>query len=250
MSVFYYHLAHNLCAFLPRLGSRHVHEGLENVPRTGAALLLCNHVSHFDPPFMGIRFPRHIHFMADKPLLEIPLLGPLLRRGWVFPVDRTKNDIGALKTAMQKLKDGRVVCIFPEEGIRQGATSVLGGAVMPVGTASLWKKTGVPVIPMVILGSDQMYSWRNFFHWPQTRVFVRVGPVIPCDPAATREELRDRVTAAWRELYDGLLRDHHIRPDELPKTAQERMGLPVPPPTESAAAAAASAEKARLSNPD
>ena len=59
---------------------------------------------------------------------------------------------------------------------------MLGGAVMPVGTASLWKKTGVPVIPMVILGSDQMYAWRNFLRWPQTRVFVRVGPVIPVRP--------------------------------------------------------------------
>ena len=48
---------------------------MEHVPRTGAALLLCNHISHFDPSYMGVRFPRYIHFMADKPLLEIPILG-------------------------------------------------------------------------------------------------------------------------------------------------------------------------------
>ena len=84
--------------------------------------------------------------------------------------------------------------IFPEEGIRQGSRSVLGGAEMPTNTISLWKKTGVPVIPMVILGSDQLYAWRRWRR--RSRVFLRVGPPIPCDPDATREELRDRVTAA------------------------------------------------------
>jgi 1-acyl-sn-glycerol-3-phosphate acyltransferase len=228
MNRFAYFLSRELMMTVLRCVSRRIYEGAENVPESGAALLLCNHISHFDPPYMGKRFPRYIHFMADKPLLEIPLYGPLLRRGGVFPVDRTKNDIGALKAAMKLLKDGQVVCIFPEEGIRQEETSVLGGAEMPVGTASLWKKTGVPVIPMVIIGSDQAYAWKKYWRFPGWRVFVRVGKPIPCDPEATREELRDRITAAWRELYDGLVRDYQIRPDELPVTAQERWGQPKP----------------------
>jgi 1-acyl-sn-glycerol-3-phosphate acyltransferase len=228
MRAFAYFLGRELMMLVPRRVSRYVYEGLENVPKTGAALLLGNHISHFDPAFMGTRFPRYIHYMADKPLLEIPLLGPILRRSGAFPVDRTKNDIGALKTALRLLKEGHVVGIFPEEGIRQGAASVLGGAEMPVGTASLWKKTGVPVIPMVTLGTDQIYAWQKFWRFPRWRVFMRVGKPIPCDPNATREELRDKIAAAWRELYDGLVRDHQIRPDELPQTAQERWGQPKP----------------------
>jgi 1-acyl-sn-glycerol-3-phosphate acyltransferase len=224
---FFYYFCRDLTLALPRLGSRVTYEGMENVPTTGPALVLSNHISHFDPSFMMARFPRIVDFMADKPLLEIPIFGRMLQWGWVFAVDRTKNDIGALKTALGRLKQGRLVAIFPEEGIRQGATSVLGGAEMPVGTASLWKKTGVPVIPMVIIGTDQMYALRNYLRRP--RIFVRVGPVLTPDPAASREELRDRVAAAWRELYDGLIRDHHIQPDELPKTAQERWGRTPPP---------------------
>jgi len=231
---FFYFLTREIAMAIPRLFSRHRHEGMENVPKTGAALLLCNHISHFDPPYMGVQFPRYIHFMADKPLLEIPIFGTWLGWSYVFPIDRTKTDLQAIKTALRRLKDGNVVAIFPEEGIRQGSRSVLGGAEMPTGTMSMWKKTGVPVIPMIILGSDQVYAWRRWLSRP--RVFIRAGKVIPCDPNATREELRDRVVAAWRELYDGLVRDHHIQPDELPKTAQERLGGNIPIPATFASA--------------
>jgi 1-acyl-sn-glycerol-3-phosphate acyltransferase len=227
MGRFSYHLAHHLAATLPRLGSRIYRSGFEHVPKTGPALLLSNHISHFDPALMGIQFPRYIHFMADKPLLEIPIYGKLLEWAYVFPIDRTKNDRAALRTAMERLNAGNVVCIFPEAGIRHGRTSVLGGTEMPVGTASLWRMMHVPVIPMVIIGSDQMYLWKNYFRRP--RIFIRVGPLLPApEDKATREELRDRIVAAWRELYEGMIRDYAIRPDELPQSAQQRWGKPEP----------------------
>jgi len=227
MSHFYYHLTHHIAATLPRLGSRIYRSGFEHIPKTGGALLLCNHISHFDPALMALKFPRIIHYMADKPLLEIPIYGKLLLKGYVFPIDRTRNDRAALRTAMDRLKHGNVVGIFPEGGIRHGATSALGGAELPVGTASLWKMMGVPVIPMVIIGSDQMYVLKNYFRRP--RIFLRVGPLLPPpDGQATREELRDLIVAKWRELYDGMVRDYAIRPDELPQSAQQRWGKPEP----------------------
>src|ERR1700744_1836197 len=126
MSHFFYHLCHHLTATLPRLGSRRYRDGFEHVPREGPALLLANHISHFDPPLIALSFPRIIHFMADKPLLEIPIFGRMLRRGYVFPIDRTKNDRAALRTTMERLEEGNIVGIFPERGIRHGKTSVLG----------------------------------------------------------------------------------------------------------------------------
>ena len=229
MSPFYYHLAHNLSATLPRLGSRIYRSGFEHIPKTGPALLLANHISHFDPPLMALKFPRYIHYMADKPLLEIPIYGKLLQKAGVFPIDRTKNDRAALRTAMDLLKAGNVVGIFPEGGIRHGKTSALGGAELPVGTASLWKMMDVPVIPMVIIGADQMYVLKNYLLRP--RIFIRAGPLLPKPTKDdTREELRDRIVAVWRELYDGMIRDYDIQPDELPKSAQARWGKPEPVP--------------------
>ncbi len=117
---------------------------------------------------------------------------------------------------------------FPETGIRHGKHAVLGGeAELPVGTASLWRMMDVPVIPMVILGSDQLYAWRNYFRRP--RVFVRTGKLLPAPGKdATREELRDRIVAAWREIYESLLRDYNIQPGELPQSAHQRWGVPEP----------------------
>jgi 1-acyl-sn-glycerol-3-phosphate acyltransferase len=199
---------------------------MDLVPKTGPALLVSNHISHFDPPFMMAKFPRVVHFMADKPLLEIPILGKMLEASHVFPIDRTKSDRGALRTAMARLESGHIVGIFPEKGIRHGKTSVLGGAELPIGTASLWKMMDVPVIPMVIIGSDQMYALKN---WPRRpRVFVRVGKPLPPDKDAAREEMRDRIAAAWRELFEAMKRDYDIRPDELPQSAQERWGQAAP----------------------
>ena len=57
---------------------------------------------------------------------------------------------------------------------------------------------------MVIIGSDQMYAWKNYFRRP--RVFVRVGQPLPPDKNASREVLRDRIVAAWRELFEGMKR--------------------------------------------
>jgi len=222
MSNFFYYFCRELFLLPLRPFSRLYCDGMELVPKTGPALLVSNHISHADPPYMTAKFPRIVHFMADKPLVEIPVLGKMMVWGHVFAIDRTKSDRGALRTAMARLESGNVVGIFPEKGIRHGKTSVLGGAELPIGTASLWKMMNVPVIPMVIIGSDQMYALKN---WPRRpRIFVRVGKVLPPDKGASREELRDRIAAAWIELFEATKRDYDIRPGELPQSAQERWG--------------------------
>jgi 1-acyl-sn-glycerol-3-phosphate acyltransferase len=226
MGDFFYYFCRELFLLPLRPFSRLYCHGMDLVPATGPALLVSNHISHADPPYMTAKFPRVVHFMADKPLVEIPVLGKMMMWGHVFPIDRTKNDRGALRTAMARLEAGNVVCIFPEKGIRHGKTSVLGGAELPIGTASLWKMMDVPVIPMVIIGSDQMYARKNYLRRP--RIFVRVGKTLPPDKSASREELRDRIATAWRGLSEAMIRDYNIQPEELPKSAQERWGQSVP----------------------
>ena len=59
-----------------------------------------------------------------------------------------------------------------------------------------------------------------------------MGKILPPDKGASREELRDRIAAAWRELYEAMIQDYNIQPDELPKSAQARWGQPEPVETQ------------------
>ncbi len=121
----------------------------------------------------------------------IPILGPMLKASFAFPIDRTKNDRAALRTAMDRLKAGHVVGIYPEGGIRHGPHAVLNGAELPVGTASLWKMMDLPVIPMIVICSDQMYALKYYLRRP--RIFLRVGPLLPApEEGATRETSENR----------------------------------------------------------
>jgi len=206
---------------IPRLFARIYTSGAEHVPLTGPALLLANHISHFDPPVMSLAIPRVIHYMADKPLLEFPIAGPLLALGHAFPIDRKKEiDLSAIKTAITRLKAGHLVGIYPEGGIRFAKTSVLGGAELPIGTAALWQKTKVPVIPMVILGTDQLYAPQKWLTFP--RVIMKIGPCLWPDPLDTKEALRDKIVSSWQELYQAINQEHKLLPHELPHSAQER----------------------------
>jgi 1-acyl-sn-glycerol-3-phosphate acyltransferase len=195
--------------------------GVEHLPEEGPCLLFGNHVSHFDPPAFCTMFERQVFYMADKPLLEIPLLGRFLAASDVFPVDRTKVDRAAIRTALGHLRAGRVVGIFPEGGLRHGERSVLfGGSVLP-GTISLWQTANVPAVPGVIIGTDALYQWRSLFRRP--RVIVKYGPPLPAPRKdEERQEVADRLVAALRRLYREVEEEYQLRPEELPTSAQER----------------------------
>ncbi len=203
---------------------KHV-SGLEHIPREGGCLIMANHISHFDPNVLGMSTPlrgRCIDYMADLPLLKIPVVGPILKSWNAFPIDRTKLiDRASIRIALERLNAGRVVGIFPERGLRYGEKSILGGAELAVGSAALWQMAKVPLVPAVILGSDQFYQWRNLFRRPL--LVVRYGPILAA-PAEdeTREAARDRLVAAIRKLYAEVVSELNPQPHEFPQCPQER----------------------------
>ena len=112
------------------------------------------------------------------------------------------------------------------------AYALPGGEVRIVGTSLRPQELRRPQVRFgdvdgsVIIGSDQIYALKNYLDRP--RVFVRVGKVIPCDKSASKEELRDRIVQAWRELFEATKSDYNLLPEELPQSAQERWGRPAP----------------------
>lgn len=131
----------------------HVHiYGLENVPETGAVIVAPNHVSNFDPPLIGCALPRHINFMAKEELFHNFFMRHLITWLGAFPVRRNAVDKIAIRKAMDILKNGLVLGIFPEG--RRNPYHEMGE--FHDGVASLALRMGVPVIPTAIIGSEEM----------------------------------------------------------------------------------------------
>lgn len=118
---------------------------------TGPVILAMNHQSYLDPPLAGISSGREVYFLARKTLLNLPLLGWLLPRVNVVPVDQEGTDRSALKALIRILKEGRGTVVFPE------GSRTLDGHLQPVqpGLGFVIAKTLAPVIPMRIFGAHE-----------------------------------------------------------------------------------------------
>ncbi len=121
--------------------------GRENVPQ-GSALICCNHAGFADPVWviLALKEKKTPWIIAKKSLLEIPVLGKFLALWGTFGVDRDKADVHALKTALQVLRQGDKLVIFPE------GTRVKPGQQAPAkpGALAIAQRTEAPVIPMYV----------------------------------------------------------------------------------------------------
>jgi 1-acyl-sn-glycerol-3-phosphate acyltransferase len=86
--------------------------GTENIPKEGV-IIASNHISYLDPPIIGSVTPRRSNFMAKKGLFDIPILGRMIKYA-AFPVDREKPRASTIKEAVKRIRDGRIVVVFPE----------------------------------------------------------------------------------------------------------------------------------------
>lgn len=125
--------------------------GAEHLPADGACILAGNHVSFLDPPFLGQACEREVNFMARDTLFRNPLAGWILRSWNGVPTNRERGDIGALRTVMRLLGEGKAVLMFPE------GTRSRDGRLQEVraGIGMIVARTGAKVVPMRIFGTDR-----------------------------------------------------------------------------------------------
>ena len=130
--------------------------GLENVPE-GGFVLAANHTSNFDPWPLGIPFlpDRQLRFMAKAELFN-PVLAPFLRAGGAFKVRRGEGDVEAMRTAVELVREGEIVVMFPE-GTRQTKGLVKRHAARPhTGAARIALTAKAPLVPAAIGGTDRL----------------------------------------------------------------------------------------------
>ena len=165
--------------------NRFTARGAENVPVTGGCIIVSNHASFLDPPILGagIRH-RQVRFMARDTLFQGRFMRRLMPNLGVIPLDRTRGDISALRKAIQLLKSGAVVGLFPE-----GTRSPDGNLQAPKGGIGfLIAKAGVPVVPAYIAGSFRAYPRGARFIHPAKVSIIYGTPIPPAELAALAAE--------------------------------------------------------------
>src|SRR5215468_4050502 len=187
-------------------------QGAQWVPRTGGAVMACNHVSYLDFIFCGygaLPSRRLVRFMAKKSVFEHRISGPLMRGMHHIPVDRDAG-LASYKQALQALKDGEVVGVFPEATISRSFTikEIKSGAVRMAASA------GVPLIPMALWGTQRLWTKGRPRRMNQRHIPVTISIGEPMLPGkrdngdAVAAELRERMQA----LVDAAQRDYPDRP--------------------------------------
>ena len=176
--------------------------GDEHIPVSGAAILVCNHVSFIDPVLMMAASPRPIRFIMDHQIFKIPLLGWFFKLAKAIPIASQRDAPlvyeQAFKRAREALDEGELLCIFPEGAItRNGELGEFKGGVM-----KLLESNPVPVVPLALQN-----LWGSFFSRKEgsamTKPFRRgffssVGLVAGdavAPSAVTPSALRERVGA-------------------------------------------------------
>ncbi len=126
-------------------------KGKENIPRKGGFIIASNHLSYLDPIVIGVASPRKLHYLAKSSLFKIPVLSFLIKIYGAIPIEREKEYSISIRKGLEILKKGGGVVIFPE-----GTRNPKGEVKIPKkGVAFLAYKTGVPVIPAKIKGTEK-----------------------------------------------------------------------------------------------
>jgi 1-acyl-sn-glycerol-3-phosphate acyltransferase len=170
---------------------------MENIPKTGGAVIASNHISVLDPPVLGVALPRQVHFMAKQELFANPVFAWVIKKLNAFPVHRGAADRVAIRKALSLLEQQKLVGIFPE-GTRS-KTGVLGAA--EPGVALIAAKAGAPIIPTAIFGTNQVGT--HGFRLPGFAV-VFGSPIYP-EPGKTDRDSLEKLSQSMMAAITKLL---------------------------------------------
>ena len=166
---------------------------VDEIPADGPVILAANHASNLDAIVIGAwlipRLGRRIHWLGKKELFAWPIVGWTAAHGGVHPVDRGAADLEAFRLAQRILDEGNILFVFPE------GTRSPDGALQAAqdGVAALATRTGAPIVPLGISGSNGVWPKGQKLPHPGGHVTIRIGH--PFRPAELLPPGTDRRTA-------------------------------------------------------
>lgn len=166
--------------------------GAENVPEDGCFILSSNHTALFDPVVLILSVPRRIHFMAKKESFKTPVIGKLMTKLGMFPVDRGNADVRSLKTALSYLKNGEVIGVFPQGKRRPGLDPKTTEA--KDGVAMLSYRSKCTVLPAFIKTKKRKLK-------PFSKATVIIGKPIPFEELGIKDGTPSEYKRATERIF-------------------------------------------------
>jgi len=165
--------------------------------RRGPYVLAATHLSHLEPFIIGLAVRRKIDFIARAEFYRYRLIATALWLLDAIKVDRQGVPISTIRTALDRLRRGRVVGIFPEGGVSRGMASACVGGPIKYGACLLACRARVPIIPVVVVGAHELLQVKPWLPFKHASAWVAFGePIAPVDPGRTIASRH----AAYREL--------------------------------------------------
>ncbi|MGH3472314.1 MAG: lysophospholipid acyltransferase family protein [Nocardioidaceae bacterium] len=188
------------------LGLKFLMTGTEHIPRLGGAVLSFNHISYVDFLFGGFAAQpsgRLVRFMAKRELFDHKISGPLMRSLHHICVDRNEGS-ASYRTALEYLRAGEVVGIFPEATISR--SFVLKD--FKNGAARLASATGVPLIPITLWGTQRILTKDHARDLSRGKtIAITIGPPVETTRGQADADT-ERVRVAMSELLDQTIRSY------------------------------------------
>ncbi|MFA5865163.1 MAG: lysophospholipid acyltransferase family protein [Phycisphaerae bacterium] len=172
------------------------------VPPSGSVLLVSNHQSFLDPVVVGYCLNREVDYMARDTLFKNPVFGKIIRSVNAFPVKRGEADLTAIKETLRRLRDQRVMLLFPE------GTRTPDGLIREFkpGFALLARKANAPIIPVVVDGAFEAWPRSSPVPHPFIPINVIYGkPILPEEvKSRTPEEFVKMIHQIMIKMQNGL----------------------------------------------
>jgi 1-acyl-sn-glycerol-3-phosphate acyltransferase len=226
------------------LGIRFDITGTDNVPTEGGAVMAINHTGYLDFTFAGLTTLPHrrlVRFMAKKEVFDHKVSGPLMRGMHHIPVDRSSG-AESYQTAVKALAAGEIVGVFPEATISQSFDL----KEFKTGAARMAMEAGVPLLPVVIWGSQRiMTKGRERDLRRGAHIRIVVGQPIWPDPTADALAVTADLKLRMKALLDEARATYKGKPYDEDDTWWVPVTMGGTAPTMAEAAARDAAERER-----
>ena len=190
--------AHGLLKLIAKVCLNVSVEGMENFPQKGPLLIVINHIGDSDVPALISTLPFPPDALGKIELYELPVLGKLIDWYGVIWLHRGQADTRALRAALDGFAEGRMIVIAPE-----GRYSLTGALEEGSGGAAfLAYKSGAPILPIAITGTENETVYGQMKRFRRARVHVTVGKMFGLTGQA--EGRQEAVSLGTRQIMQAL----------------------------------------------